>query len=151
MFSINASKVIRRAAVAGVVALAVVAACGEDGGTDPEGNDVELQIIGGLANSPNEGNFVHVLTPRTNAFDAMPHGDQTNSDNWTYLDMDLRQGEEITISVLTGAGDTLMTDKCIVDLTEAGGDESYARTVVFWFASPNNYADCADNLVDPAD
>ena len=93
---------------------------------------------------------MHVKTPRTNAFDHMPYGDQQDSDNWTKLDLDLRNGDELRISVLSAAGDTLMTDQCVVDLTEAGGDESYARTFVFWFAPPNNYANCADNLLDPA-
>ena len=136
--------------MAGVVALVLVAACGEDGGGGGPGKDVEFQVIGGLAFTPETGYFVHVKTPRTNAFDFLPSGDQTNSDNWTKFDLNLLTGDQLRISVLDAAGDTLMTDQCVVDLEEAG-DESYARTIVFWFAPPNNYADCADNLVEPAD
>ena len=139
----------RRLAVGGALAVALVAACGEDGGSGPDGNSVELQVIGGLAFTPETGYFVHVKTPRTNAFDFLPHGDQQDSDNWTKLDLDLRNGDQLTISVLSAAGDTLMTDQCVVYLQEAE-DDWYARTILFWFAPPNNYADCADNLVDPA-
>lgn len=150
MFSTRFSIDIRRTAAAGVAALALVAACGEDGGGGGPGKDVEFQVIGGLAFTPETGYFVHVKTPRTNAFDILPSGDQTNSDNWTKLELNLLTGDQLRISVLDAAGDTLMTDQCVVDLEEAP-EGDYARTIVFWFAPPNNYADCADNLVDPVD
>ena len=137
----------RVAAAAALVVVAVLAACGEDG-SGPGANSVEFQAVAGIVMSPNLGYVVHVKTPRTNAFDLLGVGDQQDSDNWTKLDLDLRTGDLLTISLLSSAGDTLMTDQCVVDLEEAD-DSFYARTFVFWFDPPNNYADCADNLVDP--
>lgn len=135
-----------RAAWVGALALLVAAACGEDGGTGPGGNSVELQIIAGIAMASNNGIFVHVKTPRTNAINAMPSGDQTNYANWTKLNLNLQNGDVITLSVITAVGDTLMTDQCVVQL---GQDPTYARAILFYFTPPNNYADCADGLVDP--
>jgi hypothetical protein len=128
---------------------AAVAACGEDGGSGP-GESVELQVLSGIAMSPDAGHFVHVKTPRTNAFKLLGVGDQTDYDNWTKFNLNLQHGDEITISVISAAGDTLMTDKCLVAL-EGAEDDSYARAIAFWFDPPNNYADCADNLDFPPD
>jgi hypothetical protein len=124
-----------------------VAACGEDGGTGG-GPSVELQVLAGIAFPAAEGNFVHVLTPRTNAHKLMEVGDQTVYDNWTKFSLRLEDGDIIRISVINVAEDTLGTGECVVALAGAA-DPSYARAVAFYFAPPNNYVDCADNLQEP--
>jgi hypothetical protein len=130
--------------VVAAAAVAAVAACGEDGGTGG-GPSVELQVLAGIAFPAAEGNFVHVLTPRTNASKLMVVGDQTNSANWTKFSLRLEDGDVIRISVINVAEDTLGTGECVVAL-EGAADPSYARAIAFYFAPPNNYVDCADNL-----
>ena len=132
-----------------VAAAVGVAACGEDGGT---GNSpsVELQVLAGIAFPAAEGNFVHVLTPRTNAFKVMEVGDQTDHENWTKFSLNLQDADLLRISVLSAAGDTLGTGECVAAL-EGAADPSYARAIAFYFAPPNNYVDCADNLDLPPD
>ncbi|HJS46817.1 MAG TPA: hypothetical protein VJ773_02400 [Gemmatimonadales bacterium] len=127
-----------------VAASAAVAACGEDGGTGG-GPSVELQVLAGIAFPAAEGNFVHVLTPRTNAFKLMKVGDQTDHENWTKFSLNLEDGDVIRISVINAAEDTLTTGECVATL-EGAADASYARAIAFYFAPPNNYVDCADNL-----
>ena len=127
-----------------VATAAAIAACGEDGGTGG-GSSVELQVLAGIVFPAAEGNFVHVLTPRTNANKLMVVGDQTDSDNWTKFSLNLQDGDVIRISVINVAEDTLSTGECIVAL-EGAEDPSYARAIAFYFAPPNNYVDCADNL-----
>jgi hypothetical protein len=130
--------------VLAVAGAAAVAACGEDGGVGG-GPSVELQVLAGIAFPAAEGNFVHVLTPRTNASKPMAVGDQTVSANWTKFSLRLEDGDVIRISVINVAEDTLTSGECVVALTGAD-DPSYARAIAFYFAPPNNYVDCADNL-----
>ena len=125
------------------VVAAALAACGEDGGTGG-GPSVELQVLAGIAVAPVTGYIVHVQTPRTNATKPLGSGDQTQYANWTKLNLNLQDGDRIRISVLAGA-DTLTTGECDVTL-EGAADATYARAVAFYFAPPNNYVDCADNL-----
>jgi hypothetical protein len=77
----------------------------------------------------------------------MSVGDQTVYENWTKFDLRLEEGDVIRISVISTAEDTLGTGEC--EVAFVGSDHSYARAIAFYFAPPNNYVDCADNLVEP--
>lgn len=133
---------LRVAGVAAVALYATLVACGDDGPGGDGGGNVELQVIAGIANAGG-AYVVRVTTARGEQFMPLHTGDQTNPDNWTYFHLDLEEGEEITIAV-AAEGSDLVSGYCTV---QGATEEGWARAVVFYFAPPNNYVNCANGFI----
>ncbi len=131
---------LRIGATTAVACGATLAGCGGDDGGD---HNVELQIVAGIANAPFGGYIVRVTTPHTTLREALGVGDQTNSDNWTTFDVFLEEGELVEIAVEDSEGNELVAGQCAV---QGAVTEGWARAVVFYFAPPNNYVNCANGF-----
>ena len=127
------------AGLAAVAAYATLVACG---GED-EDHNVELQIIAGIANQSVSAYMVRVETKAGEQVKPLHTGDQTNPDNWTYFDVTLEEEEEITIAVVAEGSD-MVAGYCTVNGATV---EGWARAVVFYFAPPNNYVNCANGFI----
>lgn len=123
----------------GIAAALSAVACGDDTGG---GSSVEVQVIAGIAN-PGAGYIVRVTTPRTTVREPLHTGDQTSAENWTYFDLSLNEGELVEFAVEDTEGTVLVAETCTV---QGAVEAEYARAIVFYFAPPNNYVDCADGF-----
>lgn len=115
----------------------VLAGCSEPGGS------IELQVISGLANQPEEGWTLGIDTPNGEASGPLGIGDQTNSENWATFDVDLDEGDEVTIVVRNAGGTVVLTETCVVD--DAATLE-YARIFVYLHTQPRTVS-CDEGFV----
>ena len=128
------------AGLAAMAFYATVVACSGDDAADP---NVELQVVGGIANVPVNNYLVRVTTPRATVRKPLHPGDQTSADNWTYFNLNLNEGDLVEIAVEDGSGNDLVAGQCAV---ADAATLTYARAFAFYFAPPNNYVNCADGF-----
>lgn len=112
---------------------ACLLALGGCGSADGD-NDVELQVINGL-----QGDVDHQLTlvvkPSNDEEERrpFPYGDSTNSANWVYLHVQLKDGDKVTFDLVNTAGNKTVTGgECKVkDLTAFGFARAFVSVADF--------------------
>lgn len=136
------SKLWRNLPIAGLAAVAAYATLVGCSGESDGDHNVELQVIAGIANAGGVYT-VRVETNHGTLTRPLHTGDQTNPDNWTYFDLNLEEGEEITIAV-EAEGTDMVAGYCTV---QGATEDGWARAVVFYFQPPNNYVNCANGFI----
>jgi hypothetical protein len=113
-------------------------------GSSDGGNEVELQVINGLAGDIDRHLTVRVTTPRETERLPLIGGDVTNSNNWTKFHLEIKDGELIEIALESSGGAEQSKGTCIVRGAPALG---YARAFIAVVAFFNGqYLECADGL-----
>jgi hypothetical protein len=107
--------------------LLALAGCGTDNFFG--GGEVELQVINGLQGDIDR-QLTLVVKPAGDGEERrpFPFGDSTNSANWVFLHVVLRNGDKVTFDLLNSAGNKAVTGgECTVKDLEAFG---FARAFV---------------------
>src|SRR5262245_4971551 len=86
--------------------LLALGGCGSADGTD----DVELQVINGLQGDIDR-QLTLVVKPDNDGEERrpFPYGDSTNSANWVYLHVQLKDGGTVTFNLVNTAGNKAVT------------------------------------------
>ena len=114
--------------------------CGSSGGED----NVELQVLNGLAHDIDRQLTVRVTTPRDTERKPLIFGDSTNPNNWTRFHLQLNDGDPIEIALESIGGVEVSKGNCTV---HGAPTLTYARAFIAVVPFFNGqYLECADGL-----
>jgi hypothetical protein len=68
-------------------------------------------------------------TPTDSESGDLGFGDQLDSENWAIFQMEVEEGDEVTVTVTTAGGQVLVSGSCIVEGAPTLG---YGRLTVFY-------------------